>query len=69
MEEINSWKVLDKAGRCKQNCICILFTCSFIILIKPNVIAHYDYCNILLYNICIYLIFSDFMYNILIVSS
>ena len=42
---------------------------SFVILIKPNVRAHYDYCNILLHNICIYLIFNDLMCNILTVSS
>ena len=58
MEEIYSWKALDKAWRCKHNCIFILFTGSFVILIKPNVRAHYDDCNILLHYICIYLIFN-----------
>ena len=58
MEEIHSWKVLDKDWRCKHNCIFILFTGSFVILIKPNVRAHYNYSNILLHNICIYLIFK-----------
>ena len=38
-------------------------------LIKPNVRAHYDYYNILLYNICMYLIFNDIVCKILTVSS
>ena len=32
----------------KHNCIYILFVDSFVILIKPNVRTHYDYCNMYL---------------------
>ena len=53
-----SYGFVFKAWRCKHNCIFILFTGSFAILIKPNIRVHYDYCNILLHNICIYLIFN-----------
>ena len=38
-------------------------------LIKPNVRAHYDYYNILLHNICMYLIFNDIVCKILTHSS
>ena len=38
-------------------------------LIKPNVRAHYDYYNILLHNICMFLIFNDIVCKILTVSS
>ena len=38
-------------------------------MIKPNVRAHYDYYNILLHDICMYLIFNDIVCKILTVSS
>ena len=54
---------------CALPILFILFTGFFVILIKPNVRAYYDYCNILFHNIFIYLISNDLMCNILIVSS
>ena len=42
-----------------------MFTNSFVILIKPNVSAHYDYFNILLPNICVFIIFNNLMCKIL----
>ena len=53
----------------KHNCIYILFVDSFVILIKPNVRTHYDYCNMLPHNICMYLIFNDLMCKMLTISS
>ena len=38
-------------------------------IIKPNVRGHYDYYNILLHNICMYLIFNDIVCKILTISS
>ena len=40
-----------------------MFTNSFVILIKPNVSAHYDYFNILLPNICVFIIFNNLDYT------